>query len=817
MKTPALKTLTLISLALAPGSASLFAQSSTWNTTTSGAFWNLNTNWVGNVIADGSGNTADFSKLDLPGDITVNVAVERTIGNIIFGDIDTASAGNLVIAGSGGTLTLAGANPTITVNPMGTNKFASITASLGGTAGFTKSGSGALLLDNSTNSISGSVIVTQGTLQVNTTALTNASVVINGGLLVQATSSAGIGGTISFGGGYLQYNTNPVTDYSPQFSTSAGQSYRVSTISGRSATYSSDLSSSGGSFEKLGNGDLTLAAANTFNGPTRNNGGNLILSSPLALQNSAIDTTNSLTGSAVRGFVLSGVTAPVFGGLTGSKDLASIFNSTTGGYSAVTNLTLNPGAGTSNTYSGVIADGAAGMSLTKTGAGTQVLSSANPYTGDTAINAGTLSIGNAAALGSTGTISFGGGTLQYNGITTDLSSRFSTAAGQAYQVDTNGQIVTWAGALTSSGGSLTKSGAGFLTLSGGESNTFDGPINVNGGVLRTTNGASIKNVTGDVTVTNGATFDALANFDGNAIANNFFIAGTGDGTYGALNIGTNAVLTGTISLTADAEISHNFNNATVNGSITGTGSNLHLVTLSSVQGPLTINGPIQLGSGGVTATGAGGASSIILAGTNTYSGNTTVTAGTLSLREVNSNNESCSVIIAAGATLDLGFTGIDTVGKLFIGGVQQPAGDYTSGGVFTGGGTLRVTTGPGAGYSGWASLNGAGTDLDDDHDQDGVSNGIEYFIGGPSGNTTGFTALPGVVTTAGVRSVTWTHAADYTGVYNTDFVVETSTTLAGAWTQEAVGGNVTINGDEVKYTFPAGPVENFVRLKVTGP
>ena len=47
------------------------------------------------------------------------------------------------------------------------------------------------------------------------------------------------------------------------------------------------------------------------------------------------------------------------------------------------------------------------------------------------------------ALGSTGTISFGGGALQHSASnTTGYSARFSTAAGQAYGVDTNGQNVT---------------------------------------------------------------------------------------------------------------------------------------------------------------------------------------------------------------------------------------------------------------------------------------------------------------------------------------------------------------------------------------
>jgi autotransporter-associated beta strand protein len=82
-----------------------------------------------------------------------------------------------------------------------------------------------------------------------------------------------------------------------------------------------------------------------------------------------------------------GITSPTFGGLSGtSGNLATIISN----YGSVTNLTLNPAAGSVLTYGGVIADGAAGMTLTKTGAGTQILSGANTYTGTTTVSEGTL-------------------------------------------------------------------------------------------------------------------------------------------------------------------------------------------------------------------------------------------------------------------------------------------------------------------------------------------------------------------------------------------------------------------------------------------
>ena len=73
-----------------------------------------------------------------------------------------------------------------------------------------------------------------------------------------------------------------------------------------------------------------------------------------------------------------------------------------------------------------------------------------------------------------------------------------------------------------------------------------------------------------------------------------------------------------------------------------------------------------------------------------------------------------------------------------------------------------------------------------------------------------------MIKTAGTFSVTWTKAASYNGIYGTDFVVETSSTLSGAWNTEALGTTVTIIGNNVKYTFPAG-TKQFARLRVTGP
>jgi autotransporter-associated beta strand protein len=279
---------------------------------------------------------------------------------------------------------------------------------------------------------------------------------------------------------------------------------------------------------------------------------------------------------------------------------------------------------------------------------------------------------------------------------------------------------------------------------------------------------------------------------------------------------------------------------TLNGGTLQTGLNLNYnistnrgITLGALGGTLDANGTskawtvdsVITGSGGLTLSGAG---SVTLNAENTYDGDTIVNDGTLIVSGGNAIPDSGKLVINTGGKVNPSGT-TETVATLFFGAEQQIAGTWGATGsgatnindtYFTGTGVVSVATGPTLAntYSTWATTNGAGANLNDDHDNDGVDNGVEFFLVGPTGNSTGFTALPGVVTTAGVRSITWTKAADYPGVYGTDFRVETSETLAtDSWTTETEGGNVTITGNDVTFTFPAGPTKKFARLVVTGP
>jgi autotransporter-associated beta strand protein len=271
-------------------------------------------------------------------------------------------------------------------------------------------------------------------------------------------------------------------------------------------------------------------------------------------------------------------------------------------------LSLDFDSGTQS-FSGAIQGN---LSLTKSGNGTQILSGTNTYAGGTTLAGGTLGLGSAAALGSGGTIQFSGGTLQYGAANaTDYSSRFSTAAGQAYKLDTNGRDVVVGTALNSSGGSLTKSGAGTLTLNA--ANTYSGATTVNGGTLALGRANALSSGT-TLAVGEGAGFA----MNGHAQT----VSGLSGG--GAIALGTARL--------------------TVNNS----GGNAYAGVIS--------------GSGGLTKNGVG---LLTLSGANSYSGATNVNAGEV---KINGSAANSAFTVAAAATL----SGNGGIGALYLSGTLAP-------------------------------------------------------------------------------------------------------------------------------------------------
>jgi len=356
--------------------------------------------------------------------------------------------------------------------------------------------------------------------------------------------------------------------------------------------------------------------------------------------------------------------------ITHDWNLATISGSITGTNTNLELVTMQSSQG-GLTISAPISLGTG--SLTLTGIGTTIspdftLSNTNTYSGGTVFNGGKTEISSAAAFGS-GNLSFSANSTLNTTATLTMNQSIGVNTGVTATLQANtGTTLTHNGTVTGLG-NLTKAGNGTVTLNGGLANTLTGAINVQAGQLQSGSGASMKNMTGNITVASGATFDANQQFDGNPIGNNFSLSGAGSGisSRGALNLRGNANLTGTVTLDTDSTITHDFNFGTISGNVTGTNTNLQITTLDSGQAALVISGSIQLGLGGVTVTAAGGTNFVDFRGANTYTGATTITAGQLNLSLAGSLADTSAVNITGGtAIFDMsGITaGSETVGSL---------------------------------------------------------------------------------------------------------------------------------------------------------
>ena len=195
-----------------------------------------------------------------------------------------------------------------------------------------------------------------------------------------------------------------------------------------------------------------------------------------------------------------------------------------------------------------------------------------------------------------------------------------------------------------------------------------------------------------------------------------------------------------------------------------------------------------------------GTAKLTLSGANNYTGNTTVDTGTLSVASAFFADGSDVVLGATGA-LELATAATDVVDQLIVDGVVQAPGIYGavgSGaqyerGYITGTGKLSVTTGAAGDYGSWETANGiAGAGANADSDGDGISNGIEFVLGGdPSGPASDSNSLlPTLTTDASYLNFVF-NRSDASAAY--DPYVQYGSTLA-SWTEAEAGvGGVIIN------------------------
>ncbi|EAO6489959.1 autotransporter outer membrane beta-barrel domain-containing protein [Salmonella enterica subsp. enterica serovar Albany] len=290
-----------------------------------------------------------------------------------------------------------------------------------------------------------------------------------------------------------------------------------------------------------------------------------------------------------------------------------------------------------------------GQSLTKTGAGTLILNAENTYTGGTTISDGTLVATNVEALGT-------------GNVTDNATLELNTGGDFDNAISGSGQVV--------------KSGDETLTLSG--ANSYTGGTTISGGTLVASNVEALG--TGDIT--DNATLEMNTGGD---FANN--IGGTGS-----------VVKSGDKTLTLSGANSYT-------GGTTISGGTLVASNVEALgSGDVTDNATLELNTGGDFANNIGGTGSVVksgdktltLSGTNSYTGGTTISGGTL----VANNVEALGTgDVTDNATLELN-TGGDFDNAISGSGQVVKSGDKTltlsgansySGATTISGGTLIAT------------------------------------------------------------------------------------------------------------------------------
>jgi autotransporter-associated beta strand protein len=351
----------------------------TWIATANGSWTNAG-NWSNNVIALGSGLTADFSTLTMVSDVTVTLDGARTIGHLTYGDVGNTY--NWILnTGTGGPLSLdAGASQSVITVPTNTS---TINVVLAGTNGFIKAGAGSLALSGN-NNYTGSTFINNGTVTL-------------------------------LGAGQLNNTTN--------ITIASGATLN---LSGNNNGIQAGLSGTTNIGSLVING--TLAATVSGNAHT-------LYATNITLNNG---TMAGATGHATFGmyYVASDRTITA----NGTSNVISSGNFGINAFSGqIRTLTLNtPLAADQLSVSTAFinANGGTGAKMAKTGAGTVILTGASTYTGATTVSNGTLIVN--GSLGNTA-LSVAGGSLSGVG---SINGSLAVQSGGTLSPGTNAVVGT---------------------------------------------------------------------------------------------------------------------------------------------------------------------------------------------------------------------------------------------------------------------------------------------------------------------------------------------------------------------------------------
>ena len=300
------------------------------------------------------------------------------------------------------------------------------------------------------------------------------------------------------------------------------------------------------------------------------------------------------------------------------------------------------------------------IGLSKFGSGKLTLTGDHTFIGATTVSAGTLQLGNGADTGS----------LSGNGdITNGSTVVFFHNNAPATRLIINNNI-SGAGSLTFMGTGNTSEGAFDLR---GDNSSFTGTMIVDNARLQQNSLNAMSAASTIYATNNGTLFLNTANL---ALTNHFVLGGQGfpelvGGTntyFGALRMGniTGIELSGNITLVADTMLSgpQSGYSATISGAISGN----HNVDFKP-------------------------AGTLVLTATNTYTGGTTISSGTVQMDHPCLDDAATLSIVGTNAVLNLTHGQTDLVGAFYTNGVALPNGNYPAGslgGFLTGSGAIQI-------------------------------------------------------------------------------------------------------------------------------
>jgi len=490
------------------------------------------------TINNGLGGTTQFFDNSVAGTSTINNS-----GSLIFGDSSDAVAARVINSGTGDVIigvsafrlgslsgggTVNNAGNTIQIGYLDLND--TFSGVISGSGGLVKRGTGTFVLSGE-NTYGGGTSILAGTLQIGnggTTGSVDGNILNNSALIFNRSNSlvyddviSGSGTVTKNGAGTIVFtgeNTYTGLTTVNQGTLQIGLVGTTGSVAGdillnndsslafsrtNDFTYAGSISGTG-SMVKIGAGTLTYTGNNTYTGGTQ-------------VANGTLQIGNGGTTGSIAGNVGVGPTAVL------------AFNRSD---------TITYGGNVSGTGQ-----------LTKTGAGTLVLTGSAAHTGGTTVSQGTLQIGNGGTAGSiTGNI-INNATVAFNRSDTLTYSGVMSGTGGLIQSGTGTLVLT--GANTHNGGTIV--GAGTLQLNGSLASgvsifasgrmTGTGTVNSAIVVAGTISPGTAASPLGTLTATGAVTFSA-----GSILAPTI----TTGGSSSLLQAGSLTINAGTVRPTAQA-------------------------------------------------------------------------------------------------------------------------------------------------------------------------------------------------------------------------------------------------------------------------